>query len=131
MEASAHCSPLALRFARDFGSQEVFQLKSNKHTSERRQLGEEQRGRTLFGDGASYAELSNMFNRGAKIKKTDITEKYGLDAIDGLYGKNYIPMFVITGKKIRVMSAGSNPPELGSTFVYLATDAEENKTARA
>ncbi|MCA9836118.1 MAG: sodium:proton antiporter [Trueperaceae bacterium] len=112
----------ALKFAREFGSQDVFQLQPSRRNSERKQVGEEQRGRTLFNANTTYASLSDLFNRGAKIKKTDITEQYGLDDIKASYGKNYIPMFVINGKKIRVLSGNSSDPEVGSTFVYLVVE---------
>ena len=112
----------ALKYARDFGSQDVYQLQPSRKNNERRQVSQEQRGRTLFADSASYANLSDLFNRGAKIRKTEITEQYGLEQIKAAYGNNYIPMFVINGKKIRVMSENSNEPELGSNFVYLALE---------
>lgn len=115
----------ALKYTRDFGSQQVFQLQPRRSTNERKQVSEEQRGKTLFNDHSTYASLSNLFNRGAKIKKTDITEQYGIVDIENLYGENYVPMFVINGNKIRVMSEGSNPPELGSSFVYLAIEPSE------
>lgn len=119
----------ASKYARDFGSQEVYQLQSKHGTNERRQVGEEQRGRPLFSEEASYANLSNLFSHNAKIKKTDITEQYGLQDIEKQYGSNYIPMFVINGKKIRVMSEGSTPPEAGSSFVYLALEPEQENLA--
>jgi hypothetical protein len=121
----------ALKYARDFGSQEVYQLQPSHKEGDRKQVSEEQRGRTLFNKTASYASLSNLFNRGAKIRKTDITEQYGLKQIAASYGNSYIPMFVISGKKIRVMSENSTEPEIGNTFVYLALDnANKEETAK-
>ncbi len=120
-----------LKYARDFGSQEVYQLQPSQKTSDRKQVSEEQRGRTLFNKTASYANFSNLFNRGAKIRKTDITEQYGLKQIAASYGNSYIPMFVINGKKIRVMSENSSEPEIGSSFVYLAVDnANKEESAK-
>ena len=115
----------ALKYAREFGSQSVYQLQPRKGTSQRRQVSEEQRGKVLFNEDASYATLSNLFNRGAKIKKSVITEQHGLDEIKALYGNDFLPMFIMNNGKIRVISDNGPEPEIDSTLVFLSIEQEE------
>ncbi len=119
----------ALKYAREFGSQSVFQLQPRKGISQRSQVSEEQRGKVLFNEEASYATLSNLFNRGAKIKKTVITEQHSLADVKALYGEDFLPMFVMSGGKIRVVSDGSLEPETDSTLVFLAIEKETEEAS--
>lgn len=127
----------ALKYAREFDSKNVYQLAPNRSSSERGQVGDEQRGRIVFHKGINYAQLSNLFNRGAELKKTPITEEFGVEDFEEVYGKNYVPMFVISGdkgdkqRKVRVITEESPPPESGSTLVSLVLEPEPSNTQSA
>ena len=115
----------AVKYTREFGSTNVFQLEPSRD-SERKRVGEEQRGRLLFHHGTTYRELDEMFERGAKLKKTKITEKFRLADFQELYGDNYIPIFILSanGKEVRVVTEETNEPEVGTTLAALVIEPD-------
>ena len=112
----------ALKYAREFDSTNVFQLQPGRG-SERSKLGDENRGRLLFQKPVTYAELSHLFSRGAKLKKTDITKKFNLEDFTEMHGDSSLPMFVIEeGAGVRVLTEGEPLPEEGNTLVALVLE---------
>ena len=116
----------ANKYTREFDSADVFQLQPSGG-SERKLVGGEQRGRLLFHHGTTYAELEHMLSRGAKLKKTKITEKFRLADFQELYGEDYIPMFTISasGKEVRVVTEETSEPDVGTTLAALVIEPEE------
>lgn len=114
----------ALKYAREFGSENVYQLEPRRSEGERGRLGNEQSGRIVFGDGVTYAELSNLFNRGFELKKTQITDTFKMEDFENMYGNDYLPMFVLRGKKVAFISEPSVNPEPGSVLVSLILESE-------
>jgi NhaP-type Na+/H+ or K+/H+ antiporter len=121
----------ARKYARDFGADHVYQLPPSRTGSARTDLGDEELGKMLFGEQANYAELERRFEDGAVLKKTSITEQFDLEAFASNYGDDYLPLFVIRGGQLRVVTPTSAPPEPGSTLVALVYDevAEPNPEA--
>lgn len=105
----------ALKYAREFGTQNVYQLEPSRASAERKRLGDTERGRTLFHEPVTYDELRQLFDRGAKLE----TRPPGGARVQGVY----LPMFVITERGARVISAGDNLPENG-TVAALVLEAE-------
>lgn len=118
----------ALKYAREFGTQSVFQLEPQRAGSERDRLGDEQRGRVVFRRGVTYNELESLVEKGAKIKKTDITERFDLADFERLYG-DYLPMFVIQNKQVKVLTEGASLPEPGATLVSVVLESPETPAA--
>ena len=118
----------ALKYAREFDSQNVYQLKPGR-TSDRAQLGDESRGRILFHEGVTYAELSHLFSRGAKIKKTKITERFNLDDFEAVHGDNYVAMFVIDAAGVRVLADDDLIQEATGTLVALVLEPDPQEVA--
>jgi hypothetical protein len=119
----------ALRFAREFGSQDVFQLEPSRSSSDRDRMSNEQRGRILFQEGTTYRELERLFASGAVIKKTAITERFGMDDFAARYGGEYLPLFAIANNKVRVLSKGAPLPEAGSMLVAFVLETSGEKVA--
>ena len=119
----------ALRFARDFGSQDVFQLAPSRASSDREGLSDEQRGRILFHRGITYRELERLFSAGAMIKKTAITERFDLEDFAATYDGNFLPLFAIANNRLRVLTADSALPEPGGTLVALVQERSTQKVA--
>ncbi len=94
----------ALKYAKEFGSQQVYQLKPSRADSGRIGLSEGTRGRSIFYGGITYVELRNLFRRGGELKKTQITENFTIYDFEEKYGDDYLPMFIIKDKKISVIS---------------------------
>lgn len=118
----------ALKYAREFDSQNVYQLKPGR-LSERGQLGDESRGRILFHKGVTYAELSHLFSRGAKIKKTNITERFNLEDFEAVHGNNHLPMFVINASGVRVLAEDDPIQDTTGTLVALVLEPEPQEAA--
>ncbi len=109
----------ALKFAREFGSGHVFQLEPGRSSRARENLSQEQRGRIIFYGGTTYAQLNNLFNKGGELKKTPITAEFSLKDFEEVHGENYLPMFVIRGKRITVVTEESLELEPGAVLVSL------------
>ena len=112
----------SLKYAREFGSQDVYQLEPSKASRERDRLGGDQRGRLAFQRAATYRELEHLFARGAKLKKTRITEQFSFEDFAARYAEGHLPMFVLQGKKVRVLTPESPPPEPGTTLVSVVIE---------
>lgn len=110
----------ALKYAREFGSQEVFQLQPGREASERNRLGGEQRGRILFHRGIGYRELAHLFEQGGELRKTEIGEEFSFEDLAARFGSQVLPMFVLNGKNVRVLTKDGSPPEPGGKLVWLA-----------
>lgn len=117
----------ALKYAREFGSQSVFQLEPSREASERNRLGGEQRGRILFHRGIPYRELLRLFDQGGELKSFDVDEDFSFDDLAREHGSDVLPMFVVSGGQIRVLiKDGQSPlPEPGSKVVSLVPRAAE------
>jgi hypothetical protein len=88
----------ALHFADLFERNDVFQLPPENRSSGQRSGGiaPHLRGRYLFDEKATYKYLTEKFNKGAVVKKTDITEEFNFDHFVKKYGESFIPVALIT-----------------------------------
>lgn len=116
----------ALRFAREFGSQNVFQLEPSDASLDRETLATEQRGRIVFHRGVTYAELEQWLDGGAEIEMTDIPEGVDIETIVERYAGQCLPMFTIAHDELRVLTDQSPPPERGSVLVSLVHTKSES-----
>lgn len=115
----------ALRFIDVFGRSEVYQLLpesevvGGKETLSPQHL----RGRFLFGEGATYAHLTNRLAAGAIIKKTALTKEFDYEAFQTLYGKRAIPLFLISQNGGLAVFTKDNPPRPcpGQTLISLVS----------
>ncbi|HAN98023.1 MAG TPA: hypothetical protein DCQ98_11610 [Planctomycetaceae bacterium] len=66
-------------------------------------------GRTLFSGELTYEELDSALDRGATIKTTSLTDTFDAAAYRKLYGDRAVPLFVIDGKRLSVVTADAKP----------------------
>ena len=113
----------ALHFAEIFGRAEVYQISpGNGDSSGRKSTSPEHlAGRFLFGEAVTYDHLSRMFDAGATVKTTRITEKFDYAAFRRMYGESAVPMFVIgeEGELSVVTAESSARPRAGQTLFSL------------
>ena len=113
----------ALYFAEIFGRAEVYQISpGNGDSSGRKSTSPEHlAGRFLFGEAVTYDHLSRMFDAGATVKTTRITEKFDYAAFRRMYGESAVPMFVIgeEGELSVVTAESSARPRAGQTLFSL------------
>ena len=114
----------ALKYAREFGSANVFQVAAGGSPNDRRRLGGERRGRYLSGEDVTFQRLQALVRGGATIKRTELTERFGLEDFRRRYGGACLPLFVQQGKRIQVLAAGDPPPEPGSALLALVLEPE-------
>ncbi|HEX3869411.1 MAG TPA: cation:proton antiporter, partial [Pirellulales bacterium] len=84
----------AMRFARIFGQEQVFQLSPDDgHGGRKEKVAMELQGRPLFGEGVTFAELESRLEAGHVIKRTAITETFKFEDFKSLYGEAALPLF--------------------------------------
>lgn len=109
-----------LHFAPLFGSSQSYQLMPEDEKlldAHSRHL----RGRLLFGKDVTHSSLSRQFADGAVVKKTRLTEEYGLKELNARYGGVVLPLFLITesGDLQVFASDGKNRPQAGQVLISL------------
>ncbi len=113
----------ALHFAEIFGRAEVYQLSPGNGDSAGRKstLPEHLAGRFLFGEAVTHDHLSRMFEAGATVKATRITEQFDYAAFREMYGDSAVPLFVISedGALSVVTAENSARPRAGQTLFSL------------
>lgn len=112
----------ALKYARSFGTQNVFQLAPGRPGGARENLSTHQRGRLAFARAVHYGELERRFAEGATIEKTKLTERFGLAEYLRRHGDDHLPMFAIHGGRLRVLTEEHALPEAGSSIVSLVAE---------
>lgn len=113
-EANALAS---LKFAKHFGKAHVYQLKPAGKPSIG--LSEEQRGHEVFYQGTSYHDMLNLLNKGAEIKKTNITAEFNYEEFKEQHGTEHIPLFIMRDKKIEVITNDNLNLQASDTLVTL------------
>ncbi|HLR46486.1 MAG TPA: hypothetical protein VK092_04950, partial [Deinococcales bacterium] len=113
----------ALKYARVFGTGNVYQLPPHHQTGTRGNLGDEVGGRKLFRGSANFHDLRRLYDAGATIHETKITEEFDMEDYRKRYAGNFIPLFVRTNGKLRVLTQGDAMPEAGSTLVSMRLEA--------
>lgn len=116
-----------LHFERVFGREQIYQLppQATRGPSEgSRHL----RGRTLFGDGANHAFLTQSFLAGWSIKRTRLSEEFKFEAFKAKNKDAVIPLFLITeDHRLLVFTAESKlSPQPGQVVISLARTAKES-----
>lgn len=92
-------SLISFAFSESFGRSNVFQLPNRtgamETDAERGASHDAHGGRTLFGPHADYDELADRFAEGATLKRTQLTEEFGLDEYMALNGERALPIFLL------------------------------------
>ncbi len=122
----------ALHFAPLFGRSQAYQLMPE----DEKQLDAQSRhlrGRFLFGKGLTHAALTQRFTEEAVLKKTRLSEAFGVEQLMAQYGGQVLPLFLITTEgNLQVLAAdGKIKPQPGQTLVSLVVPPAEDATAAA
>ena len=78
-------------------------------------------GRKLFHSSLTYPKLTQRFNNGAKLKKTELTEEFDYEDFRELYGETATPLLMIDeNRELKVCAADVEPsPKEGQTLIGL------------
>ncbi|MCB2229161.1 cation:proton antiporter [bacterium] len=119
----------ALHFVDIFGRGDVYQIPggATAKNEKRKELPMHLRGRYLFAKDATYAALTNRFQRGAIVKRTSITEEFNLERLRSRYGDSVIPLFLVTESgSLQLFSMESKlTPKPGDTVISIVDPVEE------
>ncbi|MCA9246551.1 MAG: sodium:proton antiporter [Planctomycetales bacterium] len=122
-----------IEFSETFGRAEVYQLPSVDTSSERHESSPHmRRGRKLFAPSASFQQLAERYARGARPKKTSITEDFTFDDFRDRYGQSALPLGLIDAAgKLRIATVEMPlEPKPGDKLISLveadASGAGEN-----
>ena len=121
-----------LRFRTEFGSNEIYELKTNREKiiAEKHTVSNRHRGHQLFGENISYGELANWIGNGAEIKKTQISKEFSYEQFLEKYQSSSIPLFAMDSKnKLRIFTAEQElKPEAGWAIVSLVMPEKTQNT---
>jgi NhaP-type Na+/H+ or K+/H+ antiporter len=111
------------RFKSDFGTKNVYQLKTTreKNIPEKHRIATRLRGYQLFGEDITHGDLASWIRKGAEIRNTQLGEDFGFEDFQNKYGENAIPLFAIdNNEKLQFFVAdGKMKPEPGWVVVSL------------
>lgn len=110
VSASDDANSLAvLHYVEVFGRSEVYQLGGEAVALPKldRDTAQHLRGRRLFREGAGYAELSRRYDEGARIRRTRLSEEFGMEKFTETHGDRAIPLFLVQdeGRRLHVFAA--------------------------
>src|SRR6056297_273103 len=114
----------ALKYARAFGSQNVFQLAPGRSGTSREGLSTEQRGRLAFGPDVDYDRLEGLFDQGAVLTRTPLSERVSIDDLRRRGDEDQVPLFVIHNGTVRLLPEEGALPEGDSELVSLVAPPE-------
>ena len=112
-----------LHFSEIFDQENLFQLHPDTHKDEQDFSPLYLRGRYLFDKGINYTMLTQRFYKGATIKSTNLTEKFGYDDFKQKYGESVIPLLLIDeDENIIPVVDEENSVKQGNTLIALVDD---------
>lgn len=89
-----------LRFKSEFGSNNVYELRSTREQimGEKHKIGTRHRGRQLFGKEITYGTIAGWLRDGAEIRATVLSGEFNFEEYLGRHGDRALPLFAIDPK---------------------------------
>jgi hypothetical protein len=111
----------AHEFRELFGRAEVYQLAAHPEETPRASTPPPHlRGRRAFGPEVTFELLQQRFAKGAVVKGTPLTEEFDYAAYLAQHDGKVIPLFVIDGKELKVVTADADvDPRPGEVVIGL------------
>lgn len=124
----------AMEYTHVFSRARVFQLTSSGKDHGRWQsIPESKRARLLFSSDINHARLEDLFEKGALIKTTHITEEFSLDSFRETHGEDALVLFALdSDRKLKISTTDATlEPATGDTLIAVvpSRDADENREA--
>jgi len=120
----------SLHFLDVFGQSEVYQLtvEANGNSNGADTMPSYMRGRLLFDERADYDYLMNRRLAGSVVKRTTMTEQYGLEDLIKRYGDSVLPLLVITDSgELRVFTVDAEPSIKPGSVLISIIDPENER----
>ncbi len=108
-------------FIDQFGRAEVYQVVPVTGASERREkISQHHQARLLFGQDVTLSNLNTRLSEGATIKKTKLTEEFGIDEFREHYGSHALILCVMEGSTLLINTVDQPvKPKTGQTLISL------------
>ncbi|MFQ5353357.1 MAG: cation:proton antiporter [Thermodesulfobacteriota bacterium] len=123
-----------LHFKHIFASSELYQLAPDKdtETARRKSISKQLHGRFLFGEGCDYWTLSRSFARGAVVKKTKLTEEFGMYSFLEKF-PSAVPLFLVSESGELSVFTGETRPQSGpgQTLISIVEPASAAEAPKA
>ena len=114
----------AVKYAREFGKANVYQLAPGTHDDRNKRLGGEHRGLWLSSEDLSFERLEALRHTGARIDEAELSEEFSLADYWEAGGDGVVPLFLVDGKEVRVVSNETEAErETSGTVIALSADA--------
>ena len=111
-----------------FGRKNVYQLANNDTRSGQRQtVGNQQKGRVLFGEGINHRTLAQLFSRGFRVKTTSLTQEFGIDEFRATNGEETLILMSIDSSGYLEIATSENPLKLDAGYKIIAIVPPEEK----
>ena len=119
-----------INLGHSLGASHVFQLQPVDHEKSERQSASAEFNGRLFGNRAiSSAEIEEMVEEGAVIKKTTLNEEFSYESFLSMYGEDALVLFRITDEVLKVETPRLNDPSKGDVLISLVFDPSEKLVA--
>ncbi|MDA7978256.1 MAG: cation:proton antiporter [Pirellulales bacterium] len=121
-------------FIEQFGRAGVYQVSPEASNTERREkISQHHQARLLFAPDITVNELNACVAEGGTIKKTKLTEEFGLDDFREMYGKQALMLCVLDGNSLLINTIDQPlKPKVGQTLICLVQSKPEvNEAAQS
>ncbi|MGE3308659.1 MAG: cation:proton antiporter [Limisphaerales bacterium] len=114
----------AIHFVEFFGRSEVYQVQVHSKGGKKTEL--DPHGRLLFEEGVFLEDIFQRLQKGAVLRKTQITAGFTFSAWMEKYGDKALPLFLISGSNALKIWTQDDPPAPGEgqTLVALVPESE-------
>lgn len=110
-----------LHFANIFGRARTFQLPPRSAGHRRKQaVAENQHGRLLFDERATYLWLNTQFQAGAKLLTIELTEGFSFENFQEEHQRELVPLFAISPMGALTTISAEEPPILRAPLTLIA-----------
>ena len=111
-----------MKFADDFSKQEVFTLRNAEERDESglTRISRAYRTTRLFGADVTSQKLNSLLGQGGEIKVTTLSESFGLDEYQTLYGSSPVLLMAIDPKQCLHPFTEDNGLKIGAGWTLIA-----------
>jgi NhaP-type Na+/H+ or K+/H+ antiporter len=102
----------AVKFRREFGKDNVYQLSPKEHVPAGNRLGGENRGLWLSLGGVSYDRLERLYGGGAELVEVELAPERTLADVVEAGGEGTVPLFVARDGSVDVVSETTDPARI-------------------
>lgn len=111
----------AMEYTHMFSRANVYQLESKANHRGRWSIPEKRRARMLFDAEIYHATLEELFEQGAIVKATPITETFSMESFREIHGHDVVVLFAVDSeRKLTIRTSGTSfEPAPGDTVIAI------------